>query len=99
MFCMNPVINTLYGSIKQIKKITPTYTLKCIATSQVSLVFKRYFVVLESNFEFRSTGVTFLMVMDSEYLTKWQIINQIVVLVTLLLGHEGVHGIVLKKTP
>ena len=56
-------------------------------------------MVLESNFEFRSTGVTFLMVMDSDYLTKWQIINQIVVLVTLLLGHEGVHGIVLKKTP
>lgn len=56
-------------------------------------------MVLESNFEFRSTGVTFLMVMDSDYLTKWQTINQIVVLVTLLLGHEGVHGIVLKKTP
>ena len=55
-------------------------------------------MVLESNFEFRSTGVT-LMVMDSDYLTKWQIINQIVVLVTLLLGHEGVYGIVLKKTP
>ena len=55
-------------------------------------------MVLESNFEFRSTGVTVLMVMDSDYLTKWQIINQIVVLVTSLLGHEGVHGIVLKKT-
>ena len=54
-------------------------------------------MVLESNFEFRSTGVTFLMVMDSDYLTKWQIINQIVVLVMLLLGHEGVHGIVLNN--
>ena len=94
---MNPVINTLYGSIKQIKKITPTYTLKCIATSQVSLVFRDILWFFE--FEFRSTGVTFLMVMDSDYLTKWQIINQIVVLVTLLLGHEGVHAIVLKKTP
>ena len=64
-------------------------------------------MVLESNFEcsrsraslvFGCTGVTFLMVMDCDYLTKWKIINQIVVLVTLLLGHEEVHGIVLKKT-
>lgn len=64
-------------------------------------------MVLESNFEcsrsraslvFGCTGVT-LMVMDCDYLTKWKVINQIVVLVTLLLGHEGVHGIVLKKTP
>ena len=42
-------------------------------------------MVLESNFEysrsraslvFGCTGVTFLMVMDCDYLTKWKIINQ-----------------------